>query len=79
MGFKGLIFTDALGMKAVADQFPPGEIELRALLAGNDVLVCPVDIVKAIEYIESAVKRGELSEDEINRKVMKVKNQKVGS
>ncbi|HNO04585.1 MAG TPA: glycoside hydrolase family 3 N-terminal domain-containing protein, partial [Flavobacteriales bacterium] len=36
LGFKGLVFTDALNMKGVAKADKPGEIELRALLAGND-------------------------------------------
>ena len=36
LGFKGLVFTDALNMKGVANADKPGEIELRALLAGND-------------------------------------------
>lgn len=72
MGFKGLIFTDALGMKGVADHFAPGELELKALQAGNDILLCPVDVVKAIDRIEKAVRQGEMSEAEIDRKVLKV-------
>jgi beta-N-acetylhexosaminidase len=76
MGFNGLIFTDALGMKAVADHFPPGEIELAALQAGNDILLCPVDAIKAIDRIEQAVHRGEITEEEINQKVLKVLNAK---
>lgn len=72
MGFKGLIFSDALGMKGVADRFEPGEVELRTLQAGNDVLLCPLDVVKAIDRIEKAVLNGEISESEIDRKVLKV-------
>jgi beta-N-acetylhexosaminidase len=34
LGFRGLVFTDALNMKGVANADKPGEIELRALLAG---------------------------------------------
>lgn len=70
--FPGLIFTDALGMKGVADQFEPGELELRALQAGNDVLLCPVDVEKAINRIEKAVLQGEISEREINIKLLRV-------
>lgn len=72
MGFNGLIFTDALGMKGVAEHFEPGEVELKALQAGNDVLLCPLDVVKAIDRIEKAVLEGEISEAEIDRKVLKV-------
>src|SRR5690606_21822416 len=38
MAYDGLVFTDALEMKGVTRFFKPGEIELKAFLAGNDVL-----------------------------------------
>ncbi len=72
MGFEGLIFTDALGMKGVASQFEPGEIELKALLAGNDILLCPLDARQAVDRIEAAVYAGEIAEEEIDRKVLKL-------
>jgi beta-glucosidase-like glycosyl hydrolase len=72
MGFTGLIFTDALGMKGVCNKFQPGDLELKALQAGNDVLVCPLDAKEAIDRIEKAVLAGEISEDEIDKKVRKL-------
>jgi beta-N-acetylhexosaminidase len=39
LGFNGLIFTDALNMKGASDFKEPGEIDLAAFLAGNDVLL----------------------------------------
>lgn len=60
LGFRGLVFTDALNMKGVANAEKPGEIELRALLAGNDVMLFPQDPVKAIERIRKAVADGEV-------------------
>ncbi len=39
MGFKGLAITDALDMDGVTNYHKPGEIELMALLAGNDILL----------------------------------------
>jgi len=39
MGFKGLVISDALNMKAVANLYPePGELEWQAFHAGNDLL-----------------------------------------
>lgn len=39
MGFKGLVISDALNMKAVAKHFPvPGQLEWEAFHAGNDIL-----------------------------------------
>ncbi|MCR9084492.1 MAG: glycoside hydrolase family 3 protein, partial [Cyclobacteriaceae bacterium] len=46
MGFQGLVISDALNMKAVANLYPePGELEWQAFHAGNDIL-CFSDYVK---------------------------------
>ncbi|MEO8588716.1 MAG: glycoside hydrolase family 3 N-terminal domain-containing protein [Flavobacteriales bacterium] len=72
LGFRGLVFTDALNMKGVANADTPGAIELRALLAGNDVLLFPQDPAKAIERIRSAVESGEMDRAVIDHKCLKV-------
>ncbi len=72
LGFKGLVFTDALNMKGVARADKPGEIELRALLAGNDVMLFPQDPVKAIERIRQAVDSGKVDRALIDHKCLKV-------
>ncbi len=70
--FQGLIFTDALNMNGVTNRKKPGEVELKALLAGNDILLHSEDISKAKTLILDAVAQGLISEDEINRRVKKV-------
>ncbi len=60
LDFKGLIVTDALDMKGVTKYFPPGEIELKALKAGNDLLLLPQDAEKAIVAIKDAVLSGDI-------------------
>lgn len=55
IGFKGLIVTDALEMKGVSSYHAPGQIELQALKAGNDLLLLPTNIKTAIDTIQSAV------------------------
>lgn len=72
MNFQGLIFTDALNMKGVANSSRPGEVDLKALLAGNDVLLYSQDVTKAKALIKDAVARGMISENEINRRVKKI-------
>lgn len=76
MGFKGLSFTDALNMQGVAKYHPDGELELKALMAGNDVLLSPGDIPKAIRLIKIAMVDGRLSEEYVWGKVMKILNYK---
>lgn len=72
LNFSGLIITDGLGMRALTNYYKPGEIELNALLAGNDILLCPVDVPKAVELIEKAIKEGRIKEEEIDRRVFKI-------
>ena len=52
MGFKALVISDALNMKAVAKHFPePGQLEWEAFQAGNDILCFSDHVKKGIELI----------------------------
>ncbi len=76
LGFQGLIFTDALNMQGVAKFYPPGIVDVKALLAGNDVLLFSENVPKAIEEIKHAMEKGEISQEEIDsrcRKLLMVK------
>jgi beta-N-acetylhexosaminidase len=79
LGFKGLAFTDALNMQGVAKFHSPGELELKALKAGNDILLAPGNIPKAIELIKAAIRSGELTQAYVDNKVRKVLQAKYWS
>lgn len=72
MGFKGLVFTDAMSMKGLTNNFVPGEADLLALQAGNDVLLFPQDVPKAVSVIQQALKKKVISWDLIDEKVKKI-------
>lgn len=72
LGFRGLIVTDALDMQGVSDHFEPGELEVRAFLAGNDILLMPQDISAAIAAIRDAIHRGQIRIEDLNQRVRKV-------
>lgn len=72
LGFKGLVFTDALNMQGVAKWFPSGEIDLRAYLAGNDVLLFSQDVPTAIQKIDSAINDGRINEKDLEQRVKKI-------
>jgi len=72
LGFEGLAITDALDMKGVTNYHKPGDIELKALIAGNDIILLPLDIPKAMLNIKKALADGLISEDEINKRCRKV-------
>lgn len=72
LGFEGLIVTDALDMKGVTKYHKPGDIELQALLAGNDILLLPADVPKAVKRISKAVKEGEIAMEVVDERCRKV-------
>jgi beta-N-acetylhexosaminidase len=72
MGFKGLVVTDGLNMKGVSNYFSSGELELRALMAGNDILLMPENVPQAIRHIRQAIEKKELDEEYLNYKCRKV-------
>ncbi len=72
LGYKGLIFTDALNMRGVANAFESGELEVRAFMAGNDILLFPKNAELAINSIEQAIADSLISLDELNRRCRKV-------
>ena len=77
IGFSGLIFTDALNMKGVSRDFKSGIKEVKALQAGNDILLFPEDIEKAVSAIKKSIAKGLISEELINYKVKKVLISKI--
>jgi len=72
MGYNGLIFTDAMNMKGVADRFPSGEASVRALEAGADVLLMPDDPELVLTKIMEAVQGNRLSSEEMEQKVKRL-------
>ena len=72
MHYDGLIFTDAMEMKAVADSFPPGVADVRALLAGNDMVLLPVNPDSALTAIGKALADGTYSRQQFERSVRRI-------
>ena len=69
MGFKGLIFTDAMTMAGVLQQFGSREAVKRAVAAGADVVLMPEDTRAAIDAIVEGVKEGRFSEARLDSSV----------
>lgn len=60
LGFRGLVFTDALTMRGVADHFTPEQAAVRAVKAGADLLLLPVDVERSFRALKDAVRSGEI-------------------
>jgi beta-N-acetylhexosaminidase len=75
MGFDGVVITDDLEMKAIADRHDAGSAALKAFLAGADVLLFCRDQdapEETIDVLAAAVKRGRLSEARIDQSLNRI-------
>ncbi|MDX1919226.1 MAG: glycoside hydrolase family 3 N-terminal domain-containing protein [Candidatus Caenarcaniphilales bacterium] len=72
MGFKGLLFTDAMMMGSIAKNYPNASSCVMAVKAGADVILYPVNVAESYQSILKAVKEGEISEERINESVKKI-------
>jgi len=72
LGFKGLVISDALNMKAVADRYGKTEVVVKAFQAGCDILLLPESVEDAIQAIKEKVELGEISLEEIDARCKKV-------
>jgi beta-N-acetylhexosaminidase len=72
MGFHGLTFTDALGMHGVTKHHAPGDIEVKALQAGNDILLFCENVPLAIRKIKEAIANGLMTEAQLDDHVRRV-------
>jgi len=72
LGFQGLTFTDAMDMKGVVKHFRNGEADVRAILAGNDLLELSENSARAIDMVLKAVRQGRLTQPDIDTRVKKI-------
>lgn len=72
LGFEGLIITDGLDMQGITNNYKNGQAELQALLAGNDILLSPVDVPAAVVAIKQAIADQRITEQEIDIHVKKI-------
>ncbi len=72
LGFKGLVISDALNMKAVSDRYGKTEVVVKAFQAGCDILLFPESVKDAIQAIKKKVEKGEIELAEIDARCKKV-------
>ncbi|MEY4877111.1 MAG: hypothetical protein RL708_2260, partial [Bacteroidota bacterium] len=72
LGYKGLVITDALGMNGVTKNFEPGIVDVKALLAGNDMLLMSKNVEEAIHQIIIARDKNLITQQEIDNRVRKI-------
>ena len=74
MGYEGIIITDGLGMAGVRKFVgSDGEVAVRAVLAGNDML-CTGNKMAKVQYkaVKAAVKKGRITEERLDESVLRI-------
>ncbi|WP_088011253.1 glycoside hydrolase family 3 protein [Gottfriedia acidiceleris] len=81
MGFKGVIVTDALNMKAIADNFGQEEAVVLALKSGVDIALMPAQVnslemeknlASVFNAVKKAIETGELPMERVNASVQRI-------
>lgn len=72
MKFDGLVYTDSMGMDAVSKALTPSEAAVRAIQAGNDIVLHSPDDAAAFAGIKAAVEKGEIPMAQIDASVKRV-------
>jgi beta-glucosidase-like glycosyl hydrolase len=78
LGFGGLVYTDSMGMAGVTAMYAPGEAAVRAVAAGNDVILHSPDDGAALRGIVEAVKAGKIAEARIHASAERILRAKAG-
>lgn len=76
MGYRGVVITDAMDMKAISEYYSSGQAAVLALKAGCDMILTPENFREAYEAVLSAVQDGTIAEERINdalRRIYRIK------
>jgi beta-glucosidase-like glycosyl hydrolase len=88
-GFKGLVISDALNMKALSKRYSPDQIAIKALLTGHDLLlygdhiapnvdqILGNDILQALAAIKAAIYPNHLESEGISEAFIDAKVSKI--
>lgn len=76
MGYRGVVITDAMDMKAISEYYGSGQAAVMALKAGCDMILMPENFTEAYEAVLAAVHDGTIAEERINdalRRIYRIK------
>lgn len=72
IGFKGIVISDAMGMKGVVKYFKDGEADVMGIIAGNDVLELSENSKRAVKMVRQAIRDKRLTMDRVDESVKKI-------
>jgi beta-N-acetylhexosaminidase len=71
LGFTGVLVTDGMNM-APAQRYEPGEAAVRAINAGNDLILMPPNVTQAYDGLLAALRDGSLKRERLTEAVTRV-------
>lgn len=77
LGFQKIIITDSLSMGAITEYYTPQQSAVDAILAGNDMLLMPIDFQASYQGVLDAVSNGTISEERLDESVTRILTVKV--
>ncbi len=72
LGYDGIVITDALNMGAITANYSSAEAAVKAVEAGSDLLLMPVDLNAAYQGLLDAVLSGRIGEERINESLRRI-------
>jgi beta-N-acetylhexosaminidase len=72
LGFRGLTISDAMDMRGVLDRYGAVEAAIRAVEAGADILIQPLDVRQTIDAVVRGVTSGRYDEPRLDRSVRRI-------
>lgn len=75
--FQNVVITDAHNMGSIAQNYTPAEAAVAALRAGVDMVLMPQNLQGAYDGVTKAIADGVLTEDRIDRSVLRILNVKI--
>ncbi len=72
LDFRGIIISDAMDMRGVLDQYGAVEAVKRAVAAGVDVLIQPLDVTETIDAVVAGVTEGRYTEARLGESVRRI-------
>jgi len=72
LGFKGVVFTDAMTMRGIAAHYSEGEAVSRAFRAGADVILYPTNVETAFTGLKQTVLSGNIEAKRLDESVRRI-------
>jgi beta-N-acetylhexosaminidase len=72
LGFGGLVISDAMDMRGVLDRYGAVEAAKRAVAAGADILIQPVDVAQTIDAVVAGVAEGRYPEGRLDASARRI-------